>query len=140
MHEIEPSGFCTIHEYRQFFEKRIQPSEISLGALYLVLADIRAGRKNQEAFKFPVRAKAIGEKGLVAVSVTVDLLNLDLQPIEEVDFSMKDGVGKKPGIQEASTKQSVREMYFRDYDGYLDIGPAETDIEQEIYIPELMTA
>lgn len=140
MHEIEPVGFCTIQEYRRFLERRVQSDDISVDGLYLVLADIRAGKQSPQAFKFPVRAKAVGETSLEAASVTVDLLDLDLQPVQEAVFAMRDGIITNPGIIEISTIQPVREMYFRDYDGFLDLGPGEVGIERGIHAPELVTA
>ncbi len=140
MHEIEPSGFCTIHEYRRHLEKRKQAGDISIGGLYLVLADIREGRKEQKAFKFPVRIKKLAQADLLVAHLTVDLLNPDLQPTEETAFTMEDGLATRPGLMESSTKQRINEMYVKDYEDYLDLGPGETSAWEEAHSTDLVLA
>jgi hypothetical protein len=138
MHEIEPSSFCTIREYKQHIERRKQASDVSLGGLYLVLAALRDGAKGKEAFKFPVRMKLIELGDMQVANLTIDFLDLDLRPTGEVTFAMQDGIANDPGIIEKSTTQIIKEMYIRDYEDYMSGGSGKASIEEEIFQPELV--
>ena len=140
MHEIEPSSFCTIREYQRYFEKRIQASDIILGGLYLVLADIRDGRAIKQAFKFPIRTRVVDQLSDKHAVITADLLDLDLQPTQQTKFAMNDGIVSRPRICEKVTQQLVKEMYIKDYEDYLDVGPGEASASDEIIYRELVTA
>jgi hypothetical protein len=138
MHEIEPAGFCTIQEYKRYLEKRKQASDLSIGGLYLIVAALKVGTKGQEAFKFPVNMKLIELGGYAIARLTVNLLDLDLQPSGEIAFTMEDGITKNPPIAVSSgTAQSVREMYIKDYEDYAKDDPGEASIEDEISQLEL---
>jgi hypothetical protein len=139
MHEIEPTGISSLQEYQYFLEHRVQASELTLGGLYLVLADIREQQAKLEAIKFPVRIKTL-ELQAVRADVSVDILNLDLKPTSSVSFTMKDGIAVRPDIWELSTNQQVKEMYIKDYEDFLDPGDAASSIEEEVGRHELVPA
>lgn len=138
MHEIEPSSFCTIQEYRQHIERRKHASDVSLGGLYLVIAALRGGAKGKEAFKFPVRMKLIELGDMQIANLTVEFLDLDLRPNGQATFAMQDGIAKDPNIMEKSTTQKVKEMYIKDYEDYMSGGPGKASIEEEISQLELI--
>lgn len=139
MHELEPGGYCTIEEYRRFLEQRKQAADITIKGLYLVIADIRVEGAKMEAFKFPIRVESMKADREHAL-IIANFLNLDLQPKSRLYFAMVDGIAIRPRICEKNTKQSVQELYIRDYKDFVPLGPGEANIEDEIYSREPVIA
>lgn len=102
------------------------------------MAALRGGQEGKNAFKFPVRAALVEMGELHVATLNVSLLDEDLKPKCEVSVKMCDGLAKDPGIWEVSTQQQVREMYIKDYEDYLPLGPWETQVGEEIEQLELV--
>lgn len=138
MHEIEPSGFCPISEYQRYLQKRIQASEISVGGLYMALAALKGEKEDKKAFKFPIRAVLVEMEAGEIATLNVNLLDEDLRPKCEVSLRMCDGLITDPEIWEVSTSQRVAEMYIKDYEDFMPLGPFEVNVGQEVEELELV--